>query len=386
MASQEADETWLDKSESEFNGVINRFLLGSGNHVGMALLNGRSAASTKGLSTISGQACVMPMSQLFGGRADAAHGARIAEHLASLADYQRHAFTALNTAFFEDGAYIYIPRNTVVDQPIEIVYISSGHQEQSMNSPRTLIIADENSQATIIETFVGMAGSSRLTNAVTEIVVKDGAVIDHYKRCEESASAYQIAFISVQLGNKSNFSSHCFTMAGGFVRNEVQATLIGEHAECTLNGLYLADGDHLVDNHTVIDHASANCDSHENYKGILNGRSRGVFNGKIFVRLDAQKTDAKQTNKTLLLSPDARIDTKPQLEILADDVKCTHGATVGQLDPNPDFSICRARGIPESEARNLLTYAFAGDIVQRVKLETLRTVLDQRLLDSLPQS
>jgi Fe-S cluster assembly protein SufD len=159
--------------------------------------------------------------------------------------------------------------------------------------------------------------------------------------------------------------------------------LNGEHIECTLNGLYLGNGDRVIDNHTAIDHAKPNCNSHEVYKGILTDRSRGVFNGKIFVRLDAQKTDAKQTNKTLLLSPDARIDTKPQLEILADDVKCTHGATVGQLDPNQVFYL-RSRGLSESEARNLLTYAFAGDIVQRIKLEDLRAELDARLHSMLP--
>ena len=252
-----------------------------------------------------------------------------------------------------------------------------------MNTPRTLIIAERNSQATIIETYIGISDGPRFTNAVTEIVVGDGAVIDHYKRCEEPAKAIHVGTMSVQLGRSSIFSSHSITLDGGLVRNEAYAELAGEYAECTLNGLYMGDDDRLVDNHTTIDHSAANCNSHEIYKGILSGHSRGVFNGKILVRMDAQKTDAKQTNKTLLLSPDARIDTKPQLEILADDVKCTHGATVGQLDLNQIFYL-RSRGLSDTEARSLLTYAFAGDIVQRIKVETLRNALDQRLLDLLP--
>jgi len=305
--------------------------------------------------------------------------------LGQLASFDQSAFTALNTALFENCVVIQIPRNAVIERPIELLFVGASDSASSPTfvSPRILILAGENSQATIVETYVGLDGSNYTNNVVSEVFVERSAVIDHYKITDESAAATHVATMEIQLEGSSNFSSHNITLGGALVRNDVNAKLNGEHIECTLNGLYLGNGDRVIDNHTAIDHAKPNCNSHEVYKGILTDRSRGVFNGKIFVRLDAQKTDAKQTNKTLLLSPDARIDTKPQLEILADDVKCTHGATVGQLDPNQVFYL-RSRGLSESEARNLLTYAFAGDIVQRIKLEDLRAELDARLHSMLP--
>lgn len=389
VADANSDAQWLANSGSSFRDLVAEYRLGESKHLGIAFMNGRSVTIGSGLSTAQDDLCVLPMSHLLNsGTAHPDYETYVSQYLNSHTSFQYHPFTALNTAIFEDGAFIYIPANTVVERPIEIVYVSlSGDNgEYIMNTPRTLIIADQNSQATIIETYVGISGGTRFTNAVTEVVLNAGAVIDHYKRCEEptETGAFHVGSMSVQLGRSSTFSSHAITLGGGLVRNEVYAELAGEHAECTLNGLYLGGGNQLIDNHTTIDHAAANCNSHEVYKGILDGHSRGVFNGKILVRLDAQKTDAKQTNKTLLLSPDARIDTKPQLEILADDVKCTHGATVGQLDPNQVFYL-RSRGMSEIEARSLLTYAFAGDIVQRVKVEALRHALDQRLLDLLPR-
>jgi Fe-S cluster assembly protein SufD len=217
------------------------------------------------------------------------------------------------------------------------------------------------------------------TNAVTEIVCAENAVVDHYKVQRESKSAFHVATMQVQLAHGSNFASHSIGLGGRLVRNDANAVLGGEHGECTLNGVYLGNDRQLIDNHTMIDHAMPHCNSHEVYKGILDGHARGVFNGKIFVRPDAQKTDAKQTNQTLLLSPDAQINTKPQLEIYADDVRCTHGATIGQLSDDALFYL-RARGIPEDDARALLTYAFAGDIVNRIKVEPIRAELDHALL------
>jgi Fe-S cluster assembly protein SufD len=221
---------------------------------------------------------------------------------------------------------------------------------------------------------------------VTELLAADHAVIDHYKLQRESSEAFHVATLKVHQQPGSNFSSQYLGFGGVLVRNEVRAMLDGEGCECTLNGLYMAGGRQHVDNHTVIDHAKPHCASHELYKGILDGKAHGVFNGKIFVHQDAQKTDAKQTNKTLLLSDDAVINTKPQLEIYADDVKCTHGATVGQLDEDAIFYL-RSRGLGHEEARRLLTFAFANDIISRIKVESVRTRLEQTLLASqeLPQ-
>ena len=217
------------------------------------------------------------------------------------------------------------------------------------------------------------------TNAVTEVICAENAVIDHYKVQRESHDAFHIATMQVQLARSSNFTSHSIGLGGRLVRNDANAVLGGEGGECTLNGVYLANGRQLMDNHTAIDHAMPHCNSHEVYKGIIDGHARGVFNGKIFVRPDAQKTDAKQTNQTLLLSPDAQIHTKPQLEIFADDVRCTHGATIGQLSADALFYL-RARGINKADARALLTYAFASDIVSRIKVEPIRAQLDHALL------
>lgn len=306
-------------------------------------------------------------------------------YLAQHAHFDKSAFTALNTAFLADGVVVHLPRNTVVEAPILIVHLANPHDGPSVSHPRLLIVAEENSQATIIEAYAGVPDTIYFTNAVTEIVVGENAVVDHYKLNRESQQAYHVATTQIELARSANFTSHSITLGGQLVRNDFNAGLNGEGIVCTLNGLYLARDRQLVDNHTAIDHAKPNCESHELYKGILDGQARGVFNGKIYVHQDAQKTDAKQTNQTLLLSKEAQINTKPQLEIFADDVKCTHGATVGQLSEEGIFYL-RSRGIGAAEARNLLTYAFASDIVERIKVESVREELDRALLYRLPQS
>ncbi len=303
----------------------------------------------------------------------------VENHLGRQAAFQTQNFVALNTAALEDGAFVHIPRNAVVEEPIHLLFVSSATDGPTVSHPRTLILAGENSQATIVESYSGPADHVYFTNAVTEVVTGENAVVDHYKVQRESLKAYHIATLQVQLGRASNFSSHSIGLGGLLVRNDANAYLGGEGGECTLNGVYLANDHQLVDNHTAIDHAMPHCNSHEVYKGILDGHARGVFNGKIFVRLDAQKTDAKQTNQTLLLSNDAQINTKPQLEIFADDVRCTHGATIGQLSADALFYL-QARGIPKDQARALLTYAFAGDVVNRIKVEAIRAHLDHVLL------
>jgi Fe-S cluster assembly protein SufD len=302
-------------------------------------------------------------------------------HLARHADWKNHAFTALNTAFLRDGAFVYVPPNTVLEEPIEIDFGPERIGGPHVWHRRLLCILGENCQVTLTEAYGGANGSTYCTNSVAEIVVGAGAVFDHYKLQRESDRSFHMATMQVQVGRRAKFSSHAIAQGGQWVRNEVNAVFAGEGGECTLNGLYQASGQQLVDNHTFIDHAYPHCASHELYKGILDGKARGVFNGKIYVRQDAQKTDAKQTNQTLLLSDDATINTKPQLEIYADDVKCTHGATVGQLDAESIFYL-RSRGIGLAEARSLLTYAFANDIVGRIKVTKLREELERSLLEA----
>jgi len=306
--------------------------------------------------------------------------APVEAYLARYARIDANPFVALNTANFEDGIYVHIARGAVVAEPIEIVIKSAANGHPTVSHPRVLVVAEEGSQATIVETYKGNGGAY-FTNPVTELVAGDGAVIDHYKLQTEGARAFHVSTLQVQLGRDTNFRSHSLAFGGALVRNDVNAVL-AEGSECTLNGLYLIDGAQHIDNHTAIDHAKPHAASHELYKGILEGHSTAVFNGKIFVRKDAQKTDAKQTNKNLVLSEDAVINTKPELQILADDVKCTHGATIGQLDPEGIFYL-QSRGIGLADARNLLIYAFARDIVDRVKVAPLRELLEKLLLEKL---
>ena len=307
----------------------------------------------------------------------------VESYLGRLAPPDRQAFTALNTGFLHDGAFVWIPPGTIVEQPISLLFVSASPDTASVSHPRVLIVAGDRSQVRIVESYVGPQGQEYFTNAFTEVAVGAGAVVDHYKLQRESQRAYHIGSMYVHGTRDSSFSSHSIAFGGALVRNEVVVVLDGEGGNYTLNGLYLADGRRLIDNHTTIDHAKPHCNSHELYKGILSGHARAVFNGKIIVRPDAQKTDAKQTNKALLLSDDARINTKPQLEIFANDVKCTHGAAVGQLDEDAIFYL-RARGLDLQQARDMLIHAFAGDVLDRIRIEPLRKSLEEHLLSELP--
>jgi Fe-S cluster assembly protein SufD len=316
-----------------------------------------------------------------------ARASDIEPYLTRLAPFERQAFTALNTAFLADGVWIHIPPRVVLENPIHVLFISTSSEgPATMSHPRVLAVLGQGSQASIVESHAGADGAAYFTNAVTEIVLGENAVLDHYKLQQDGTAAYHIGSVHVRAQRSANCSSHSVSLGGSLVRNDVCAVLDGEGAECTLNGLYLADEQRLVDNHTTIDHAKPHCGSREIYKGVLADRARGVFNGKIIVRPDAQKTDAKQTNRALLLSEDAQINTKPQLEIFANDVKCTHGAAVGQLDDEAVFYL-RSRGLAESEARRLLIHAFAADVLNRMPLESIRTgaerVLQQRLAQAL---
>jgi Fe-S cluster assembly protein SufD len=299
------------------------------------------------------------------------------QHLGKYAPFDHHAFVALNTAFLEDVTYIHIPRGQVVEQPIQIAHVGAGHARPAVAHPRTLIVVGPDAHCTIVETYSG--AGSYFTNAVTEIVAGSGSVVDHYKVQLESSSAFHIGVMFASLGRSANFSATCISLGGALVRNEVSATL-AEGTDATLNGLYLVNGTQHVDNHTSIDHAKPHGTSHELYKGILDGKASAVFNGRIIVRKDAQKTDSKQTNKNLVLSDEAVIDTKPELQIFADDVRCTHGATIGQLDAESLFYL-QSRGIGKQDARSLLTYAFAQDIIDRIKVQSLRDSLERVLFE-----
>ena len=308
----------------------------------------------------------------------------ITSHLGCHAHFEDHAFTALNTAFLYDGVVVWIHDNAIVDLPIHLLFVTTA-ADRHMNHPRVLVVAGENSQVRLVESYVGLDEERYFTNAVTEIIVGKNAVIDHYKLVRDSIEAFHIGNMHVRLEQNANFSSHSITLGGALVRNEVEAKLAGEGGECTLNGLYLANGDRLVDNRTTIRHEQPHCSSHELYKGILDDQAHAVFNGKIVVAIDAQKTNATQTNKAILLSEDARINTKPELEIFADDVKCTHGATIGQLDENALFYL-RSRGLAVDQARRLLIHAFASDLLNRISIEPIRAQLDALLLEHLPSS
>ena len=301
-----------------------------------------------------------------------ADGALIGPHLARTA--AGPVFAALNTSLFEDGAFIRLSPDTVVASPISLLFISTLPDRMAMVHPRMFVAAGPGSQAQIVERYISVHHGAGLTNAFTQFLIADRAVVDHYRLQDESLYAIHIGAVEARLDRGGAFTSSSFTIGGALVRNDVTAILGGEGGECTLNGLYLAAGDQLVDNHTLIDHTAPRCTSHEIYRGILDETAHAVFNGKIIVRQDAQKTDARQTNRALLLSEAAHINTKPQLEIFADDVKCTHGAAVGQLDDESMFYL-QARGIGRQAARGMLIRAFAGEIVDRVKLSDLRARL-----------
>jgi Fe-S cluster assembly protein SufD len=260
--------------------------------------------------------------------------------------------------------------------------VVSGGDGQTVSHPRVLIIAGANSQARIAQSFVGAEDDTYFMNAVTEVVIGDGANVALYIDQRESQKAMHVANIQAHVSAKGVFATHAFATGSKLMRHDIGIALKGEGADCTMNGVYLVDGDRLMDTHTSLDHAMPHCTSHELYKGILAGKGRGVFNGRIIVRQDAQKTDAKQTNRALLLSDDATINSNPQLEIFADDVKCTHGAAVGQLDDEAMFYL-RARGLNEIEARDMLLHAFAGEVIQGLQIPELREQIESTLFDAL---
>jgi Fe-S cluster assembly protein SufD len=303
-------------------------------------------------------------------------------YLARNAGYHNNGLAALNTAFLQSGLFLLIPKNTKVETPIQVTFLTDAEQTDTASFPRLLVVAEEHSSATLIESFVSTGDRQYFTNAVAEIIVKEGARLEHYRVQLESDKAFHISLTSAELGRSSSYDTTSINLGGRLSRHDVSVVMDNEGAECWVDGLYLVGADQHTDTHSVIDHQQPHCNSHQLYKGILDGNARAVFNGKIFVREGAQKTDAMQTNKNLLLSPHARVDTKPQLEIYADDVKCAHGAAVGQLDQEELFYL-QARGINPELGRSLLTYGFAEEVIEKIKIESIKHQLDEIVLRQL---
>ncbi len=300
------------------------------------------------------------------------------EHFSKYAKYDKDIFIALSAAFTKDGAFIKIDDGKLIEKPVHILFIADARKEKYLTQPRNLIVAGKNSQSTIIEHYVTLSEDIYFTNSVTEIIAEENAVVDHLKLQEESKNSFHIARMEVDQERTSNFSSHAISFGADLSRNEFNSRFNDEGGECTLNGLYLIGGTQLCDTHTLIDHAKPNCNSHEHYKGILDDKSRGVFSGKVLVRKDAQKTNAFQENNNIILSDNALVNTKPQLEIFADDVKCSHGATIGQLDADALFYL-KSRGIGPEASRSILIHAFASDVIKSIKVEAIRNYIEEIL-------
>jgi Fe-S cluster assembly protein SufD len=304
---------------------------------------------------------------------------KVEHHLARHASFKKNAFVALNTAHIMDGAFIYIPAKTVLRKVLHLLFISTSEAQAAVSYPRNLIVAGDGSEVSVVESYIGPQGGAYFTNAVTEIAAGESSRVAHYKLQRESEQAYHIAALHVTQEENANVSSHSITLGGRLTRNDITGVMNGEGGELALNGLFVTKGRQHVDNWTCIDHARPRCSSREIYKGILDDQSSGVFTGRILVRPDAQKTNAKQTNKNLLLSREALVNSTPQLEIFADDVKCTHGATIGRLSDEALFYM-RSRGVGVDAARSLLTYAFASDIISTIHIKPLQCQLDLVLL------
>jgi Fe-S cluster assembly protein SufD len=295
----------------------------------------------------------------------------------------------LNTAFLEDGAFIRVEKGIVLEAPIHLLFVSTAEAGPTMTHPRNLIVAADQSQVTVVEDYVSLPNAPGIEgrvfcNTATELVAGDNAIVSHYMIEREHVDAFNVSTLRIEQGRNANVNSHSVLLGGGIVRNNVHPVLNGEGGDCLINGLFAGTGRQHLDNYMLVEHAKPHCGSRQFYNGILGGHAHGVFHGRIIVHKDAQKTDAKQTNRNLLLSDEAQIDTKPQLEIYADDVKCTHGATVGQLDA-AQIGYLRSRGLDEASARAVLTFAFAEDVASRVTGAPLKARLEKLLREALPQ-
>lgn len=300
----------------------------------------------------------------------------VSKHLGHSSNYLKDGIIALSTAFVQDGVFVHVKKGQIIEHPIYIYNITDARQSNILAQPRTLVYVGENAQVKFVETFNTLGTQESFTNRVIEIVVEKGAITEYYKIQTDASHASQVATTHIQQIGKSVTHTVTVSLNAGLVRNNLNIVLDEEYCEAHLYGIYLQQGQSHIDNHTVVDHAKPHCESNELYKGMLDDQSTGVFNGKIFVRQDAQKTNAYQSNKNVLLSDSASVNTKPQLEIFADDVKCSHGCTIGRLDDESLFYL-RSRGISESTARSLLLHGFAVDILEQIKLTPIREYVDK---------
>ena len=306
-------------------------------------------------------------------------------YLAHIATFDNHALTALNTAFLLDVAYVRIAKNVNSPDPIHILHYTTPGSTPHLATPRALVIVEDGGHATVVETFAGQGEGAYLNNAVTEIHVGDNAALDHVKTTLEGPDGRHTSNLKASQGRTSRFTSHTVSIDGAFTRNDISSVLAGEACESSVNGFYILNGNQHCDNYTLLEHQQPHCPSHELFKGILEDKARAVFRGKIHVHQAAQKTDAYQQNQNILLSDDARVNTKPQLEIYADDVKCSHGATVGQLDEDALFYL-QARGISRPVAYRILLHAFAEDVLGQINVESLRDGLTDRVLAKIDRN
>jgi len=311
------------------------------------------------------------------------HPEELEKHLGRYAEMKRDPFVALNTAFLGDGAYVHVARGVVLEAPVYLLYLSTKEDTPTMTHPRNLIVAEDEAAVAVIEDYASVGGESVVfSNAVTELIAGESTVAQHYLIEREHLKAFNVSTLRIEQGRSANVASHSLLLGGGLVRNNVHPVLAGEGGECLINGLFWGTGRQHLDNYMHVEHAAPHCGSRQFYNGILDGQAHGVFHGRIVVHKIAQKTDAKQTNRNLLLSDDAQIDTKPQLEIYADDVKCTHGATIGQIEENALFYL-QSRGISEAEARKLLLMAFAEECVDRMQSSVAREHIERLIAEHL---
>jgi Fe-S cluster assembly protein SufD len=356
---------------------INQYFIPELDAINLVFVNGHLNIGLSGLNNIPEGLIIESMKS-----AQDNFAADIDQHFNTHEIEGADSFSTLNTAFTQSGAFIKVEKNALIEKPIACYYFNDTQNGAVISQPRNLIIADTNSQVTVLENYISIGTNTSFTNAVTEIIMEDDVVFNYYKIQNDSAQSIQIGATLVHQLGKSVLNAGTFSFSGAMVRNNLSIAVHKEHSETNMLGLYLLTDNSHVDNHTVVDHKVANCESNELYKGILDGKSRGVFNGKIFVRRPAQKTNAFQSNRNVLLSDGAEMDTKPQLEIWADDVKCSHGCTVGQLDKDQYFYL-QARGLDKKTARSILLNAFASDVVNQIKVEALRNLIENKITQRL---
>jgi Fe-S cluster assembly protein SufD len=362
------------------DGGLKSFIYEEARESTLVFVNGMLRRDLSSLAALPDSVVAMDLREALRGGRDEAILREYLEHPALA-----NGFAALNTALFRSGLFLKVPRGIKVDAPIHLLFIGEAVAENPPPAafPRVLIVAEENSSATIVESYASPQDNSvYLTNAIVDLSLADGARLEHYKIQRESMGAFHVATTRAELGPNSSYKTTTINFGAALSRHDIRVQMDHEGAECSVDGLYMVDGSQHTDTHSVIDHRQPHCTSHQLYKGILDGKSRAVFNGKVFVRHGAQQTDARQTNKNLLLSTDARVDTKPQLEIFADDVKCTHGAAVGQIDEEEKFYL-ESRGINPALARNMLTYGFAEEVIENIEVESIRRELDAAVLNRL---